>query len=308
MQKGHKRTGKAIAVLHFFIGLIIVAIFLVAAYFCLQKMDYSYRLSPDTTMRPYVEMTASPEVEEPLALEPTDNGVVDLTPTDAPTPEPTPEGTPTPEPTPIPTPTPEPTATPEPTPEPTAIPADAFSAFNMNGFTVPPRSNNITADLPIIYVSQPNNNSVIRIDGYAYIDENTFDGATANYYLIVTQSATGRQIAYQSAKKAGASGVDHSGAQCLHPDATDFEVIADVSAFPNGEYKLGVVIMYTRNNVPIYAYHEFSDTFTVEGGTVARPQDAFANVASEDGAAEEGDEGGFAADDSNIAGASVSVG
>lgn len=62
MQKGYKRNGKGMAVLHFFIGLIIVAILMCALYFFLGKVDYSDKLAnPDATMRAYVEMTAAPE-------------------------------------------------------------------------------------------------------------------------------------------------------------------------------------------------------------------------------------------------------
>lgn len=293
MQKGYKRTGKAIAVLHFFIGLIVVAILLGVAYFFLQKMDYSGRLSPDTTMRPYVEMTASPYGEEPDPTEPVSNNIVDLTPTD--TPEPTPESTPTPEPTPIPSPTPEPTATPEPTPAPTAIPADKLSKYTMDGFVVPPAASNITAQLTNIYVSQPDNNATVVLDGYAYIDDSTFDGATANYYLIVTQASSGRQIAYQAAKVAGVSGVSHDNALCLHADSTDFEVVLQVKDFSDGEYKLGVVMMYTRSGGSTYSYHEFEDTLTVRNKAIALATEAFADAAAqaEEGEDAEGAEIGF---------------
>ena len=55
MQKGYKRNGKGMAVLHFFIGLIIVAILMCALYFFLGKVDYSDKLAnPDATMRAYV--------------------------------------------------------------------------------------------------------------------------------------------------------------------------------------------------------------------------------------------------------------
>ena len=48
MQKGYKRNRKGMAVLHFFIGLIIVVILVCALYFFLGKVDYSDKLAnPD---------------------------------------------------------------------------------------------------------------------------------------------------------------------------------------------------------------------------------------------------------------------
>ena len=124
LKQGRKREAKGLAVLYFIIGLIILLIILAVIYFALAKLDYSDKLDPEATMRPYVEQAqpeadaepVEPEVDEPEAPagEPVPEDEVDLTePTEAPTPEPTPEPTeaPTPEPTPEPTP-----AGPTPTP------------------------------------------------------------------------------------------------------------------------------------------------------------------------------------------------
>ena len=330
MQKVYKRTGKAIAVLHFFIGLIVVAIFLTAAYFCLQKMDYSYRLNPDTTMRPYVEMTASPDELDSLLPEPEDgdDGIVDLTPTESPTPEPTPEATPTPEPTPIPTATPEPTATPVPTPEPTRIPGDKLSAYKTRGFKIPAASTDATAAITKIYVSAPNNNSYVDINGYCYIDDPSFDGSQASAFLVVTQASSGKQILYQAKMSQGITGVSHDEAQCLNASNTDFDVVLRVAGFADGEYNLGIALLYKVNGKTNVTYYQCEETFTVKGETVVQATEAFANAAA---MAEEADEEGdisdddidfvnvdpedfegsganFPADEVDTAGASVSVG
>lgn len=277
MQKGYKRTDKAIAVLHFFIGLIVVAIFLIVAYVALQKMDYSYRLDPDASMRPYVEVTAAPD-ETPLPSTDPDegNGIIDLTPTSDPTAEPTPEGTPTPEPTPIPTPSPEPTATPEPTPEPTAIPAEAYSVYTFDGFVVPPASTELTAKLTNLYISQANNNSVVALDGYSYIDDAAYDCANAAAFLVVTQTASGMQVAYQAAMLPGASGEEHNDAQCLNVESADFRVVLDVSGYADGEYQLGIVEVYLTDVGMGYSYRELDQTISVQGGAVSDAADAFA--------------------------------
>lgn len=290
MQKGYKRTGKAIAVLHFFIGLIVVAIFLVAGYFCLEKMDYSNRVNPDTTVRAYVEMTASPDdygedgsfddygdsgldvVDDVVAANGPEGGddgdVVDLlSPDSEPTPEPTIEATSTPIPTPIPTPSPTPTVTPEPTPQPTRISSDLLSKSRTKGINLPKASKKATAALTDLYVSAPNNNTFLQITGYAYIDDSKVNAANTKAFLIV--KGKGRTIAYQAKRKSGASGVSHKDAKCKNPSKADFQVIMRVSNLKNGTYKLGVVLQYTKNRKESYTYYEFPDTFTVSKGAVS---------------------------------------
>lgn len=288
MKKGYKRTGKAIAVLHFFIGLILVAILLIAGYFCLEKFDYSHRINPDTTVRPYVEMTGSPDefgADEGTA---DDGSVVDLLPTVTPSPEPTPEPTATPEPTPIPTPTPEPTATPVPTPEPTRIPAEALSRFKTNGFQVPAPSTDAMTALTKVYVSEPNNNNYAELSGYCYLNDPSFDGAQSRVYLIVTQAATGAQIAYEATMIPGVSGVAHDDAQCQNAANTDFDVVLRVEGFADGEYKLGAVLLYKIGGTTNVSYYEYDQTLTVKSNAVVQATEAFANAAEEAAAAEEG--------------------
>lgn len=284
MQKGYKRNGKAIAVLHFFIGLIIVAIIVGVLYFFLQKMDYSDQLDdPQTAMRPYVEMTASPEptpIDAAGAWMPEATaGVLDLTTT--PTPEPTEAPTPTPtaEPTPIPTPTPEPTPTPSPTPEPTRIPSSKVSKLYRRGFNVPSPSTNGTIGLTDFYISEPNKNSYVELKGFGYIDEENFDGETAQIFLIVTQQESGKQIAYRAKMTPGISGVDHADAQCKNPGSTDFDVILNVAKYADGMYDLGIVIYYDLNGSKAYSYHEFAEKLSVTDGVASEGEaSAFAGV------------------------------
>ena len=60
LKQGRKREAKGLAVLYFIIGLIILLIKLAVIYFALAKLDYSDKLDPEATMRPYVEQ-AQPE-------------------------------------------------------------------------------------------------------------------------------------------------------------------------------------------------------------------------------------------------------
>lgn len=302
MHKGYKRDEKGIAILKFFIGLIVVAIIIGIIYFFLQKVDYSDKIAdPEATMRPYVEMTAEPEA--PLSVSftdeaPDDLDIVDLTgeaaydesdeafadelaedfagefddeadfaaePEIIATQEPTPEPTFTPEPTPITTPTP----TPIPTPEPTPIAANLFSAGKIGGFTVPAVSNEIEGEITKIYVSPANNNAVVQIDGYAYINQELFDASKMYVFMIVTQKSSGKQIAYQAKTVSGVSGDPHVGAICLNPASADFEAVLDVSKYPEGEYKLGVVLYYLMNDKKSYAYYEFPQTITMTAGAAA---------------------------------------
>ncbi len=324
MQKGYKRNGKGMAVLRFFIGLIVVAIIIGVIYFFLQKVDYSDKLAnPDVTTRPYVEMTANPDV--PVSLDPAtglDDGntvdaftnsfdlggdttgdlgsgdFVDLTPSD--TPEPT--ATPTPEPTPEPTavPTAEPTATPEPTPEPTAtpeptkIPSSKLNKARTKGFKVPEPSSNGSAALTKFYVSEPNNNRYVEITGYCYINDASFDGKGVQAYLIVSPvSGKGVTRAYKVTMSQGISGDPHTDAVCLNADCTDFTAIFTVSKYKNGEYEMGVVLDYTKEGAaePAYAYYKLGRTFTVEKGAIAQQNAASSASDLPFGAASDSDAG-----------------
>lgn len=328
MQKGYKRTGKAIAVLHFFIGLIVVALLLCVAYFFLQKMDYSDRLTPDTTMRPYVEMTAAPDDMDALSADPLDliaptedaGAVVDLTPTDTPTPEPTDTPEPTAEPTPIPTPTVEPTPTPEPTPEPTKIPADMLSRYKTKGFKLPDPTTGTETEITNMYVSAANDNSYLQIDGYSYVDDSAFDASKAAAYLVVTSVSSGDQIVYEATMTEGISGVSHEDAKCENAAKADFEVVLRVANYADGEYKLGVALLYKSGGKNAVLYTECSDTITVKNEAIVQATEAFANAAEEAAAmdgdfpmddadfdGEDIDDGDFS-DDLDAAGASVSVG
>lgn len=265
LKRGRKREAKGLAVVYFIIGLIILCIILAVIWFALAKLDYSDKLSPDTSMRPYVEMTMSPEQAE--ATPETDGGFVpdevDLTEaTDAPTPEPTEAPTEAP--------------TPAPTPEPTALPADKCAKPMAN---IPPLPDNASENGAIgitkCYVSQPDDNKLMHITGYGYVNQDTFDGAQARSWLIVTQVSTNQKMAYPLTLTQGVSGLPHSSAVCQNAASSDFEIYMDVSQYPEGIYSLALVIGYIPEsaNKPVYAYYPFSGdiSFTVLNGSVITP-------------------------------------
>lgn len=275
MQKGHKRNGKSMAVLRFFIGLIIIAILVCVAYFFIGKVDYSDKITdPDASMRSYVPVSSDSEVvvsdsNEADVIQMSDlpensANVVDVSFTA--TPEPTIEPTATPEPTIEPTATPEPTPTPSPTPEPTKIPSSYCSAGKTDGFVVPPASNDAIVELTSLYISEPNNNQIVELKGYGYLNSESFDCSSASVYLIVTQKESGKQIAYEAKMVEGFSGKDHTGALCSNAAMSDFGAYIDVSKYPNGTYELGMILYYTENGQKKYSYHEFGESFTVSSG------------------------------------------
>lgn len=278
MQKGYKRTGKGIAVLHFFIGLIILAIVVFAIYFFVNMMDYSDRLDPEASMRPYVEMTAVPETASPeptvvVAVTETPE-VVDISGVTAVEETPVPTEKPTPAPTAIMTPAPTPIATA--TPEPTKIPKSMLSEAAMEGFQVPAASDSATIGLTKIYASAADKNQIVQLQGYGYINNEKFDGAGTKTFVIVTQKGSGKQIAYKANMVAGISGSAHEAAICANPSSTDFEAFLNVKPYPDGEYKIGIVMSYKLGGKQVYSYHVFGDTITVKGGamvdTAAAPE------------------------------------
>lgn len=301
MQKGYKRTNKGIAVLYFFFGLIALAVCVGVGYFFLAHFDYSDKLAdPDASMRPYVEMTASPDLpatepnEAPadsltdgdaaisafggdsgddldgaaFAPETGDDDFVDIsfTPTPEPTAEPTPE--PTPIPTPIPTPTPEPTPTPTPTPEPTRIASKKFASAMKKGFNVPEASDTANVELTNFYVSEPNDRRVIQLNGYGYINDAAFDAKDIQAYLIVTQQSTGKQIAYKATMKAGLSGADMSTATCLNAEESEFQLFINTKSYQDGDYSLGLVLSYKLDGNRAYSYHILPESFSVKDSAV----------------------------------------
>lgn len=265
LKQGRKREAKGLAVLYFIIGLIILLIILAVIYFALAKLDYSDKLNPDASIRPYVESTFTPVTAEPAATDEAggDPDQVDLT---------QPTATVTPTPTPAPTEAP----TPEPTPEPTPLPADQAAAPMLDIPTLPATaSENGAIGITSCYVSQPDDNKLMYVTGYGYVNVPAFDGTQARSWLVVTQVASDQKIAYPLTLTMGTSGLPHATAQCRNAAASDFEIYLDVSQYQEGIYSLAMVIGYIPDGAssPTYAYYPFSGdiTFTVLDGRVITP-------------------------------------
>lgn len=254
MQKGYKRQARGMAVLRCFIGLFIMIVVILLAYFML-RLDYSDKLDPNASMRPYVEVTPTPAPTE--APEVTEAPAVVDTATDVPEATAVATTEPTQAPTAEPTATPEPTEAPTPTPAPTSIPAEKVSALKFSGFQLP----NLTtkaAKLGIShsYRSEADGNKYLLLQGYAFIDEAAYDGSAASMYLVVTRSS-GQSALVLPARSVGVSGVDHSGALCANPSDSEFEAVIDVSQFPDDTYTLGVVLMYKDGDSSCTEYAVF---------------------------------------------------
>ena len=271
LKKGRKREAKGLAVLYFIIGLIILFIILAVIYFALAKLDYSDKLDPEATMRPYVEQTESDMLPEDEVEDLSDSNIpedeVDLTvetpePTEAPTPEPTAEPTPTP--------------TPEPTPEPTPLPTDKVAQPMKKTPSVPSMASpNGKIGITSCYASPADDNKLMYIAGYGYVDEDTFDGSKARIWMIVTQEASGQNIAYPMIMTPDASGLSHDGAVCRNATASDFETVLDVSQYKEGIYYMALVIGYVPEGGKdvTYRYYPFSSdiSFTVLNGQIVTP-------------------------------------
>lgn len=259
MQKGYKREGKGMAVLRCFIGLFIVIVVVLLAIFML-RLDYSDKLDESAEIRPYVEVTPTPTPDPNATAAP---GLVPVeTATAEPTAVPTPTATPTP--------TPVPTPTPEPTPEPTQIPASAFSPVRMD-LSCPALSTNL-AEMAITYsyTSAANDNKVIELRGYGYIDNPAYDAANSQLFLVINQESTGAKAFAQVTMQPGASGVEHADAQCGNAASADFVAVLDVSAYPQDIYSLGLVIGYKMDGKASFEYFTFPESvsFTVLGGQI----------------------------------------
>ena len=239
MQKGYKRNGKSKAVLHCFIGLFLVIIVVLVAYFWL-SMDYSDQLDPETSMRPYVETTPTPAPDVPAA-EATDEPQA----SSEPSVEPTAIATPTP--TVAPTATPVPTPSPSPTPAPTTM-ANGVSPTRTDGYALPDpvTLDEATFALTSSVRSEVDDYRYLELTGYAYINNANYDAANTNVFLVLLpESMEGTSMLVLPTREAGLSGVDHSGALCVNVESSDFRVILDGSQLPDDIYSMGIVFWYT---------------------------------------------------------------
>ena len=296
-EKGRKRESKGLAVLYFIIGLIILLLILGVIYFALVKLDYSDQIAdPNAQVRSYVaeetaapalpaeddvfdDITADAEAVEPqeledeeLSLDDEDEFSVEDDPVEDDAAEDFDEVIQTLPPTPEPTATPEPT----PTPAPEKIPASRISKARTKNFKVPSKpSSNGVIGITECEVYPANGNSVMRLNGYGYINSKSFNGKNAKSYMIVTQRSNGKQIAYQLTMKKGISHRAHPKAKCKNAASCDYRMFINVKKFQDDIYSLALVIAYkpAKSNTVKYAYYPFSSdvSFTVLDGKVVTP-------------------------------------
>jgi hypothetical protein len=287
MQKGYKRESKGLAILRCFIGIFIIAVVALLAYYFLSK-DYQDRLAEGTVTRDYIEATATPEPTQ----EPEEGGLligdadslptVEQTPTNSPTPTPAPTEAPTPEPTAVPTVTPVPTEVPTPTPEPTRINKKEYSqtktkSSEVNKIWKAVNESPLRAGVCGItgsYVSEQNDNKVIVIQGYAYINDALFDGSNSQVYLILTRSETGSHFIVKPTVQNGSSGHIVTNALCSNPNALDFRATIYCGSYKDDIYSLGVVIeSKDSSGKKTYDYYSFpgNPSFTVMSKQVVAP-------------------------------------
>lgn len=301
-RKRRRRESVSSAIIRFLIGMLLIALIVMAGYYLLFKADYSRHLinsdgtyastrayvlptdgsSPEpegsaaaptavpasavpdsATAEPTAEPTATPE---PLII------IATLEPTPTPEPTPSPEPEATPEPTAVPTPVP--TATPEPTPEPDGarIPESSFSAYRTD-LKVPKAYNGAEVGVSRCYVSRLNYYQVMQVNGWGYIDVPEFNGLTCTTYALVTPAGESRGRIYQCINRDGASRRIHEPEYAENVYAADFEVTIDTSDYESGDYELKLILQFAGEE-KTYVYlcpFEKTHTFSVVDGEVISP-------------------------------------
>ena len=125
------------------------------------------------------------------------------------------------------------------------------------------------------YVSSPDDNQLMVVSGYGYVDVDGFDGAQAKSWLVVTQVASGQRVGYELPLVDGASGLPHSGAVCQNATASDYQITLNVSQYQEGIYSLALVIGYKLPDAKnaTFAYYPFGGdvSFTILDGKVITP-------------------------------------
>lgn len=257
MSRKRSRRSRGPAVLRFFVYLLIIIILSTVAVLFLGVDNH-------TGERPYIATaTVEPGMYVLPTSEPTPEPTIDpesVIVTEEPTDEPTPE------------PTAEPTPEVTPTPVPTHIPAEVLSR-RLAEFKLPDPADDGEAGISSCYVSQADNYGIMELTGWGYANNEKFDGANCGTYVIVTQDATGKAMAYLTENIEGISGKNHEGAQCKNPSACDWRAYIDVTRYEPGVYSVSVVLCYKNEGKNAYRHYEMGplQSFTVKDGEVIMP-------------------------------------
>ncbi|MBE5791333.1 MAG: hypothetical protein E7322_04140 [Clostridiales bacterium] len=247
---GIRKHNAGRAIVRFLIGLFVIAVCVLVLYEFVLNGDFSSLIERSPAKTPVIsainppEETNRPEIikgsDKPVSGEENENPLDD--PDNAgsmaqSTPEPTLE------------PTAEPTATP--TPAPTPIPESEFSQiiteFGEVGTSIKKTDFKVIDDkikncLTAFELSAPNDYKVISLTGWAYPDDERFDGSKCSIYIVILDSKGATRF-YQPAIVSGVTGTVHEG-KGKNLNMCEFMATIDVSDYENGDYQIGVGIMY----------------------------------------------------------------
>jgi len=256
MKKRKKRRDKGAAILKFIICLLVLIIIAMVLFLILKPK----KNSGTTQATPVPVVTIENEV----------------------TPEPTPAVTATPAPAPdttiaasTPQVTVEPSLTIITTPEasPTPIPSTVLSVHRTD-ITLP-EAEDSDGEIGIsrCYVDQYH---ILQIEGWGYVNRDYFNGAECGTYLVVTQAAANKSIAYLASNVEGISGHEPLGAICKNPKVCDWVAYIDVAGdikYDPGTYNLSLMLCYKNGDSDAYSYYRFSplQSFTVNDGEIINP-------------------------------------
>jgi len=254
MRRNRKRRNPGMAVLRFFIWLLIIALLAAFAVFLLGT-------GKNTGERPYLPTgTGAPITPEPAA---TPEPVVQVTAPAESAPAPTVEVTPVP--------TPEATVYVAPTPVPTSIPRSSLPT-ELSKFRLPAETEDGVVGISKCYVSAVDNYSIMELTGWGYAQLDYFDGEECGTYIVVNQGETPIHC-YLANSIPGISGKKHTGELGQNVEAADWRIYIDVSDYEPGLYTLGIALVYKNGSNDEYRYYRFGDlqSFTVNDGEIIIP-------------------------------------
>lgn len=276
---GIRKHNAGRAIVRFLIGLLVIAVCVLVMYEFVLNGDFSGLIDKTVDNAVPLGATQQPKQDDRLSIikgadkpvageeeildpgeEDENAGMVQ---------EPVSTPTPTPEPTPEPTPTP--------TPAPTPIPESEFSKivteFGDVGTSIKKTEFKIIDDkikncLTSFEVSAPNGYKAISLTGWAYPDDERFDGSKCDIYIVIINSKGAARF-YEPTMVSGVTGVVHEG-KGKNLNMCEFVATIDVSDFEDNDYQIGVGIVYKPGSTwRKYAY-TFGSTydFTTVGGVV----------------------------------------
>ena len=161
------------------------------------------------------------------------------------------------------------TPTPMPTPRPTPIPQDKYALLEQR-LKVPANGGLAShGGLSDMRISVVDDYKAFAVKGYGYLDG--YDAAKSTVYLVLSTKYGESHRIYQTRRESGCTGILHPDAHGQNLDQSDFVCnIRIEDNFPDGEYRLGVLITRGKGASQMIGYARIDSeyNFMIKSGKI----------------------------------------